>query len=887
MYQTLNADRRTDHSATKLCGLPFIFLCLILYSILFLVHSSATASQNTDRDFSLAISGGLSLGAYEAGLNWSIINYQKAKGKNFRSVTGASAGAVNALLSAISWCVDDQLAQSQRQKINQIMGRPDYDFNSVDNNLLREVWLHAGFDALLPADQENNKHYLREDALLTRYAFRQAINKIVRLSHLKIFSDCDIPMGLVVTRVTPLALKIKNVEINSSRMVIPLLLRSNSDHGLEFHSLLLPEQEKRFGSLIYLPSLDPNVQTIKPKHEQTVLYPVGLKSVITAVLTSSAFPVVFGRVNLAHCQAGKYGELRVNLDPKHFDHHALNSFQAEELASNQYHCPQGLALVKAEFIDGGAFDNLPLGLSVHLNEVRKPALTKTKPINSVRYYYMDPNNLRPEGKKDRSQEELDFSYDTEIMSFDLIEQIRFLLGSSKASSDYELYNSFRWDPISIEDLFLTTRYGPLTGKYWAHLGAFIDYAFREYDYYVGVYDGIIALAQQQCATPVEKTEAKNSCLLERFFELQHSLSASGSTKMSFMTRLLLSYEYQADLQKLKRLTTLVSAMPGPECLKAQNPCHLTTELQNQLLKLTLIHKGLTHTDNANRQARFSHFIHTLNNNHYPRDNNESTLNHILDNVDRDPMTWYRPLVNRASHRLIKLENSDLYQRHQNIPKPSEAKKGSQLVTQENDDVFSILKPVAKISVFFTAVSANTLVGTSNEFSFTQSSAPSPGWWALLPYELGVDVRNGGMIAAWEPSWNVARNQYLNLRIMPYDNNRFGDHDVYTSQVDFIYKYRTGFALSSFALAPTWTRTYKDWGGKTRRNNVGAALHLGFLADKLRVSIGTRSFNSDYFPGNSFYISLSLTDVPGMSYWAHKTYASSPGSIEPSPQAFFP
>src|SRR5882762_9082462 len=47
------------------------------------------------------ISGGVSLGSYEAGLTWAIVRYLRASGgTDLAAVTGASAGGINALMAA-------------------------------------------------------------------------------------------------------------------------------------------------------------------------------------------------------------------------------------------------------------------------------------------------------------------------------------------------------------------------------------------------------------------------------------------------------------------------------------------------------------------------------------------------------------------------------------------------------------------------------------------------------------------------------------------------------------------------------------------------------------------------------------------------------------------
>ena len=48
---------------------------------------------------------------------------------------------------------------------------------------------------------------------------------------------------------------------------------------------------------------------------------------------------------------------------------------------------------------------------------------------------------------------------------------------------------------------MTTRGLPLVGELFAHFGAFLGRPFREYDFYVGVYDAMhFAAAASLCAT---------------------------------------------------------------------------------------------------------------------------------------------------------------------------------------------------------------------------------------------------------------------------------------------------------------------------------------------------------------------------------------------------
>ena len=141
-----------------------VFISLILH--LGLLSGNIEAStKNQHSRFSIAISGGASKGAYEAGLNWSAIKIlgetQKLRtltgGEFFPfeavSITGASAGGINTLLSGLSWC-------SLAEKDGGISNR-------IDENVFRDIWLRVDIDTLLPK-RADSPRYLADDAVLSR-----------------------------------------------------------------------------------------------------------------------------------------------------------------------------------------------------------------------------------------------------------------------------------------------------------------------------------------------------------------------------------------------------------------------------------------------------------------------------------------------------------------------------------------------------------------------------------------------------------------------------------------------------------------------------------------------------------------------------------------------
>lgn len=114
-----------------------------LLSIILLLSTTCTLSAADDTGptrFALAISGGASKGAYEAGQIWGLIEVLR-KVQNtesgslggeprpieIASIAGTSAGGINTLLAAMAWSVKAE--------------RDGGFANRIDENIFRDVWL--------------------------------------------------------------------------------------------------------------------------------------------------------------------------------------------------------------------------------------------------------------------------------------------------------------------------------------------------------------------------------------------------------------------------------------------------------------------------------------------------------------------------------------------------------------------------------------------------------------------------------------------------------------------------------------------------------------------------------------------------------------------------
>ena len=360
-------------------------------------------------EFAMVISGGVSLGAYEAGYNWALIKMlSEIKAKDpeivphLKSVAGASAGSINALLTAVYWCQKESIPYQ----------------NSIDDNLFYETWVHLGLeDLVIEGEDPHNK-----STLFTRKALRDKARQIMEHMSKPIYREgCSIPMGFAVTKVTPIVEEFQGIKIKNQTFSVPLTFEvKNKKAGIS--NLEMPPSTAFYISI-------PGIEKDYTK-------------VTDVLFASSAFPGAFQQVKLRYGYKGKV-----------YSHY---------------------------FIDGGAYNNIPLQLATELDPAARL------------FIFMDPSNMRKQPKLKSEAEE-----EAPPVGF-LTANLSPLTSAVEIYQQMNLYNAinqyFRNNPS--RKLVLSSRFHPLTAGYLEHFGAFLDENFRLYDYYVGVYDAIYHLAER-------------------------------------------------------------------------------------------------------------------------------------------------------------------------------------------------------------------------------------------------------------------------------------------------------------------------------------------------------------------------------------------------------
>ncbi|HEY8143531.1 MAG TPA: patatin-like phospholipase family protein [Kofleriaceae bacterium] len=574
------------------------------------------AEKRGEQPYAITISGGVSLGAYEAGLNWTVLellrNAQDHEA-DLEGVTGASAGSINSLLTSIRWCQSADLEK---------------DVLDVEHNLFSDAWRDIGFDELMPddpadyANRDDPTAYGADLIMSRKKAFARILATVrALLTAGRGFRPCDVKLGMTVTSRDPKSLVVSDLHVENQRYVIPLRVRSDGT-SIEFYVDTRIQDSARkdlLGNLLFLAPDHVISDPDDPKNPKKRRFVVDAPKVLRAALASSAFPGAFGPIELRHCVAPgppRNQEETAEQRNKRVCSGGRVAPSAKCEALGKALDMDGTAVqCSQKFIDGGVFDNIPLGVAMaQLESELEPIPSKEAPRRPLRYLYIYYNNRRGVPPRDPPRRKAD----ADAAGGPLGDTLAAVSGIISTAQEYELHNVLRYnrwnagtskqayaiadllhaaasapatrttadvasaadkadelferlktfapgkkdDPanedvadrlrdlawaleqfslsgaefITVQDkvltslaalcqkaidhcpreaiadlqkdvrnnreLVLTRRFSPLTGMHVGHFGAFFDRAFRDYDYYAGVYDGLVNEAFRRCEAEI-------------------------------------------------------------------------------------------------------------------------------------------------------------------------------------------------------------------------------------------------------------------------------------------------------------------------------------------------------------------------------------------------
>lgn len=439
---------------------------MALVTAMYLMPPPAFAQAVADVPVVMSSAGGISKGSYQAGVDWTISEFlrrqqdpgfrkdlyetrlvdllggQQPRYFDLQSATGASAGNINAVFAALGWCTQTVPAGTKRR--HEI---------APEQSLFWNTWINTGVAELLPKDPHAEASVLTRAFIEERH--HATIKQFLEDAHAE--AGCSVPVGLTITKVVPEHVTITgddprddSVKVGVQRFASVLSVGAAGDEYLDFG--VLGSVPASYGALALLPELRGQSRERRGPR---------LDGVFDVMLASSAFPVAFAPKKVCYEPAGL-------LKPT-----------------------PGRTVTCAQFSDGGLFDNNPIGLAVRLTEGLADA------GRSVNVIYSSPGNLRGPIALARRREEQPKDLSGLGAAASLV------LNAFQAARDYEL-QSFRrqverdWElhRTPRPKLLQSSRRTPIVGETLSSFGAFFGRAFREYDFYTGIYDGLEFVARQ-------------------------------------------------------------------------------------------------------------------------------------------------------------------------------------------------------------------------------------------------------------------------------------------------------------------------------------------------------------------------------------------------------
>jgi predicted acylesterase/phospholipase RssA len=444
------------------------------------LRDEAGRVRAADSEVVLISQGGISLGSWQAGVLYAVTEHLKTKrtdsSPTLPTVTGASAGAVNGLIAASASC------ETPVQK--------------PEDSLFYKVWIELGVVGRygtpgLLGDRAQTYGLFNERAL--RFAMTQAREHFAKGDRY-VGGRCDVQLGLTVTHLDTNDVPVHQSVAGETVITGPNLREqfalaldfapqnvAGKGSALAVRNFVPAPPAETFLSGVPTPSRFPLLGSIRSVDEE-----LSVDQLMLAVQGSGAFPGAFPPVTLPFSRIagdGKPGET------KH-----------------------------ARFIDGGVFDNTPVGLAIELDELRKRAApASAAPVTLARalvpeapttYLLIEPSAISwTFGNKNKTDAD---DADPKGIIETYAGFASQFIGSSRSAALVETIR--RWPFLALEQetglqsrMIAPRRHTPIAGEQLGAFLGFLERDFRIFDFYVGMADAIDMLERDAYLGPVAAT----------------------------------------------------------------------------------------------------------------------------------------------------------------------------------------------------------------------------------------------------------------------------------------------------------------------------------------------------------------------------------------------
>lgn len=336
------------------------------------LETSLTSPDST-RHAALTIEGGGTLGAYEGGLTWALLEVfrrrrilhllalddtvprpvpldpvaeallRKFKVYEVHAVVGASAGSINAFIAGNRWCSVDP-------------------FENEKSSPFWDVWVLTGLSHLLP--KRGDPAGDTATGIFTRSYFDSVFATLESdWTKSKYDTGCSLSVGATMTRLAQDSLEVTDrVHARNQRYAVSFAIEAPSVAGRppRYRRRSTASGDRiRLGALVELPSTSDGTIAKGFVHE--------------LIKASSGYPLAFEPYRVHYCEQPDRSISRiVGTVPCSIDSAAV-----------------------AFFVDGGVFDNGPLTLAYGLALADAPGIS----LDNLRMLFVNPTQRRTTGKR--------------------------------------------------------------------------------------------------------------------------------------------------------------------------------------------------------------------------------------------------------------------------------------------------------------------------------------------------------------------------------------------------------------------------------------------------------------------------------------------------------
>ena len=394
---------------------------------------------------------------------------------------------------------------------------------------------------------------------------------------------------------------------------------------------------------------------------------------------------------------------------------------------------------------------------------------------------------------------------------------------------------------SDRSLQVTSRGGPVTGSLLGSFGAFLDYKFREFDYYVGIYDAVTVMSENHCDRnfPLQEQHGQHlNCRDQLSEELYLLVGVADDPKSRYVFARMAEKEFGKD----GGMRFAYDPMPVED-----RDMRIIFEGLHMPIQTASKDAGMLESLLPTERGFFEHLATEGFEPTQPPDGGKPILSLIMDNPDY----WLSELTNRGTNRLMRLE------------------KLAEAVYRAREPDPEIREKANTGLVGASALVLRTITYQYPKFTFSPSTAPENWFWRnIIPYETAFDLYDGDLLLFWQPTWNFKRTN-AGLRMgLGFAGGLFS-----SSADDTRENYGTlGLDLTRIVNTPIFSgwgvtpAVYHNWRNPKigHQTTFGFDVHATLFKNRVRLSLGVRDAIHD--AEDTIFFLIGIADLPGLSYW---------------------